>query len=103
MKTKIQATKIELTPQIKNYVQTKMDMLEKYLGNVQVLNCDVQVELTTQHHQKGKIYRAEINLEVPQKLLRVTKVAETLFKAIDKAKDHMADSIKKYKEKKVIK
>jgi putative sigma-54 modulation protein len=98
MQLNIKATKIELTSAIKDYVQKKMDMLEKYLGNFQVISAHVELELTTRHHVKGEIFRAEVNLELPGKLLRVEKTEEDLYKAIDKVKDHLEEAIKKYKE-----
>jgi len=100
MKINIKGKNLDLTPAIKGYVQEKMDMLEKYLGNTQVVNCDFEVEKTTNHHLKGNIFRAEANLEVPGELLRVEKEEVELFKAIDKVKDHMTRSIERYKEKK---
>ncbi len=99
MNIQIKATKISLTPEIKEYIQKKIDMLEKYLGDFQVFNCDFEIEMTTNHHAKGKIYRAECNLKLKNKLLRVEKSEEELHKAIDKVKDHLAESIKKYKGK----
>jgi len=99
MNIRIKATKMELTPAIKGYVQEKMDMLEKYLGNVLVRNCDVEVGLTVggQHH--GKIFFCETNLNVPGTLLRVEKKEKNLYKAIDKVKDHLERAIIKYKKK----
>jgi len=38
-------------------------------------------------------------MAVPGDLLRVRKVEETLFKAIEKAKDHMKENIIKHKDK----
>lgn len=98
MNVKIKATKIELTPEIKDYIQEKMDMLEKFLGRVQVLNCDVEVGMSVGGQQSGEIYRAEVNLEVPGELMRVVKTEKELFKAIDKVKNHLTRSIKRYKE-----
>lgn len=103
MLVNIKATKIKLTPAIKDYVGEKMDMLEKHLGTVPVMNADFEVEIITAHHQKGDIYRAEANLELPGELLRVEKTEKDLYKAIDKVKDHLATSIKKYKEKRIEK
>lgn len=71
MNIKIKATRLELTDAIREYCQTKMDMLEKYLGDIQVLNCDVEVERTLGDQHKGDIFRAEVNLEVPKEILRV--------------------------------
>jgi len=100
---RIKGTKIELTPAIKNYVQEKMDMLEKYLGDIQVINCDVEVGMSVGGQQSGQIYRAEVNLFVPGKLLRVEKTEKNIYKAVDKVKDHLEILIKKYKEKKIDK
>ena len=99
MNIKIKATKIELTSPIKDYIEEKMLMLEKYLGNIKIINCDVEVGLTTGGHKNGKIYRAEVNLNLPGKMLRVEKTEKDLAKAIDKVKDHLQRSIKRYKEK----
>jgi putative sigma-54 modulation protein len=101
MQVKIKATKIELTLEIKDYIQEKMDMLEKYLGHIQVLNCDVEVGMSIGSQTSGKIYRAEANLEVPGELLRVEKTEKELFKAIDKVKDHLTRSIRRYKERRI--
>ena len=99
MKINIKATKIKLTDEIKDYIQEKIDMLEKYLGDVSVQNCDVEVGLSVGGQNSGKIYRAEVNLSVPNKLLRIEKTEKDLYKAIDKVKDHLARAIKKYRQK----
>jgi putative sigma-54 modulation protein len=103
MNVNIKATKLELTNELRDYIEKKMNMLEKYLVNVQVINCDFEVELESGKGHSGKIYRAEVNLDVPGELLRVEKNAEELYKAIDKVKDHLDMIIKKYKEKKASK
>ena len=101
MNINIKAKKITLTDEIKDYVQKKMDMLEKFLGDVPVINCDFEVELTIGDQNSGNIYRAEANIDVPGDLLRVDKTEQDLYKAIDKVKDHLEMVIKKYKGKKL--
>lgn len=101
MKVTIKGKKIKLTPATKEYAQLKMNMLEKYLGKVQVLNCDLELSRENGVQKSGEIYRAEVNLELPGQLLRVEKTEKDILKAIDKVKDHMVISIKKYKEKKI--
>ncbi len=103
MQIKIKATKIDLTPEIKDYVQEKMDMLEKYLGNIKVMHCDVEVGMAVGGQNSGEIYRCEVNLDLPRQMLRVEKTERDLFKAIDKVKDHLARSIRRYKEKMIDK
>jgi putative sigma-54 modulation protein len=99
MKLNIKATNLELTQAIRDYVQEKMDMLDKYTGSMDVINCDFEVDQTTKGKTKGQIFRAEVNLTVPGTLLRIEKTEKNLYKAIDKVKDHLAQMIVKYKEK----
>ncbi|MDX9779075.1 MAG: ribosome-associated translation inhibitor RaiA [Patescibacteria group bacterium] len=99
MTINLRATNLELTAAITEYVQTKVDMLEKYLGDIQVINCDFEVEKAVGGQNKGEIFRAEINLQIPRELLRVEKTESDLYKAIDKVKDHVEAMIISYKEK----
>lgn len=99
MHVNIKAKNLELTPAISDYVQIKVDMLEKYLGDIKVINCDFEVEKAVGGQNKGEIFRAEINLDIPRELLRVEKTEVDLYKAIDKVKDHLEQMIIDYKEK----
>jgi len=101
MKTNIRVAKIELNDELRKYVEDKMKMLDKYLGDIVVINCDVELEKAIKSQNSGNIYRAEVNLSVPGIVLRVEKTEKTIYKAIDKVKDHLADVIKKYKNKKI--
>ncbi len=102
MQINIKATNLEYTQAIKDYIQTKMEMLERYTGTkVKVINFDFEIEKTIGNQNKGEIFRAEANIQVPGTILRVEKTEKDLYKAIDKVKDHLEDVIKKYKEKKL--
>lgn len=97
----IKATGVELTDAIREYVEKKVAMLEKHYQHI--IGVAAEVDVTTHHHHKGMIYRAELNVSVPGKLIRVEKTSDNLYKAIDKAKDHMTLMLKGYKEKKIDK
>lgn len=99
MQINLKATKIDLTPELKEYIQTKMDMLEKYLGSIPVIHCDMEVGLAVNGQKSGEIYHAQVNLELPREMLRVEKVESDIIKAVENVKEHLAESIKKYKEK----
>ena len=99
MNINIKATNLELTPALKNYIQEKMDMVEKYLGEIKVIAAHFEVELTTKHHVKGEIFRAECNLTLPHDMIRIEKTEKDMYKAIDKVKDHLKAAIVKHKEK----
>lgn len=97
MNIQIKAENLELTEEIKDYAQEKVQMLTKYLGNIHVIEARVKVGMTSRHHQKGDIYECEMALTLPGETLRVHKVEPDIYKAIDKVKDHLVRSIKKYK------
>lgn len=98
---KIEATNMELTPAIREYVEEKMEYIGNLLPDDDSLIADIEVGKTTHHHNKGKIMRCEVNLQVPGELLRVEKIEKNLYKAIDKVKDHLARQVKTYKNKKL--
>lgn len=93
----IHGTGMELTDAIKQYVEEKVLGLTKFYNNI--TQARVDVGLTTHHHQKGRIYYAEVNLHLPGKMLRVVKEENDLYKAIDKVKDHLKLELEKTKEK----
>jgi putative sigma-54 modulation protein len=99
MNIRIKATKLELTDAIRKYLQDKLGIVEKHLGALKVINCDVEIEKAVGGQHKGEIFRAEVNLQVPRQILRVEKTEKDLYKAIDKVKDNLELMIKKHKEK----
>lgn len=74
-----------------------MQTLTKHFDNIQ--KAEIDIGLRTHHHQKGDIYYAEVNLCVPQHVLRVVKEEADLYKAIDKVKDHLKMELEKMKGK----
>lgn len=93
----IHGTGIDLTDAIKAYALKKISSLEKYFNNV--TKVEIDVGMRTHHHQKGKVYFAEVNMHIPGKLVRVAKDHEDLYKAIDKVKDHLKVELEQVKEK----
>ncbi len=101
----IKATGIELTPAIKDYVIKKINMLEKYVDQDDTsISVDIEVEKTTDHHQKGELFRAETNFQMGGKMFRAEALNEDLYASIDKVKDELARDIseknKKFRENK---
>jgi len=94
----IHATNTELTDALRDHVEKKIQSLEKFFDRI--VSAVVDIGLETTHHQKGKIFYAEVNLHLPdKKMIRVTKNAEDLYKAIEKVKDHLKVELTKIKEK----
>ena len=97
MVTTIHATGIELTDTIREYVEKKITALEKFMDRA--TKVEVDLGMRSHHHQKGKIFFAEINIHQPSGMLRVEKDAVDLYKAIDKVKDHLKVELESLKEK----
>ncbi|MBT3230862.1 ribosome-associated translation inhibitor RaiA [Candidatus Uhrbacteria bacterium] len=97
--TQINGTNLELTQAIKDYVEKRVAKLEKFSSGFEPCDVAVDVGKTTTGQQKGRIFRAEFNLNIPGTLLRAEEVEEDLYAAIDKAVDALARQIKDYKEK----
>lgn len=95
----LKATHVDIDDRLRAYIQEKVDMLDKYLGDTAVVNCDVEIGKTVGGQNKGDIYRAEINLRIPREVLRVEKTSSDIFKAIDKVKDHLVEVIVSKREK----
>ncbi len=101
MQVNIKASKMEISDKTREFIQEKMDMMEKYLGSIKPMNCDVEIEKCAGEQRSGKIYRCEVNLSLPGCMVRIEKSAPELQKSIEKVKDHLPRSIKRYKEKKI--
>jgi ribosomal subunit interface protein len=98
MKIVIKGTKLKLDEQIKQYAQDKIITLVGKL-TPQAVAVRIELELTTHHHRHGEIFRAEVNLDLPQKVLRAESFGETILTAIDEVEDKLRQDIIKYKEK----
>jgi len=96
MDFKIKATQMELTPAIEAVVNKKIGGLTKYFN--QIIRAEVEVGLTTRHHQTGDIFYAEANLAVPKKVIRAEALTDDLYKSINQVKDKLKIELIKYKE-----
>lgn len=88
----------DLTGAIEIYLREKLDSLDKILPEDESISADVELMRTTNHHNKGNIYRAEINLAVPGRLIRAVAEEWDLRVAIDAAKDELQREIAGKKE-----
>ena len=93
----LHGTGIEMNDKLRLYAEEKIRSLEKFFDNIQKAEIDIGVR--NHHHQKGKIYYAEVNVHVPRRVMRIVKEAEDLYKAIDKVRDHYKVEFDKMKGK----
>lgn len=97
MRVNIRAREIELTDPIKAYAEKKMLSLLKYYPNITMV--DVELAKIGQHHRKGDVFTAKVNVTVPGKVYRVEKSEPILYKAIDKTKDDIKRALRRFKGK----
>jgi len=94
----ITGTQLSLTQEIKEYAEKKLGELERFIPEGTAVQMDVELEKTTNHHRKGEIFRAEVNVSLPGGLLRAEAQEEMLFKAINEVKNEMQRELVKYKD-----
>ena len=97
MTINVQAVGIDMTDAINQYAREKAESLTKYFDNI--TSIDVKCGLLSNHHQSGKIFFAEMGLNVPGNQLFVKKEAADLYKSIDKVRDHLKVELEKMKGK----
>jgi putative sigma-54 modulation protein len=95
MQIKITGKNMELTDAIKEYVEKKIESLEKFYKKI--ILADVMVGMENKHHLKGKIFICECKLTVPGNDVVASKNEKTLYKAVDKVRDYLEGEIKKHK------
>lgn len=88
---------VELTPAISEYVEEKMSSLSKYEDHLEKI--DVEVGVTTHHHQKGDIFFCKVAASVHGDIVRIEREEADLYKAIDKVRDHLRVELSERKEK----
>lgn len=90
---------LALTPALEAYLEKRMATLERYLPKSDAITCDIELSKTTEHHQTGEIYRAEINLLLGGQLLRAEATRTSIEAAIDEAKDELKRELHKFTDK----
>ena len=101
MKIIIRTTNLDSSQSINQYIEEKIGGLDKFLKSFdpELIEARVEVAKTVGDQRSGEIYKAEVNLSVNGDLIRVDEKGESVFAAIDLAKDELARRIREYKDK----
>jgi putative sigma-54 modulation protein len=100
MKINIKATGITLTPSISEYIEKKINMLDKFFREEETL-INIEVGRTTKHHKSGEIFRAEIRITAVGQEYYAVSETEDLYAAIDEVKDNIVQELTSRKRKTV--
>jgi len=92
MKIRITSRHQKLSASLKNYVEEKLERLEKYYDRI--IDCEVIMDSHKTHEL------IEVNLKVSGTVLHVNVKDADVTKAIDKAMDKLEVQLKKFKDKK---
>ncbi len=113
MKIIIKTKDIKLDQALKDFIERKINDLEKFLKIFQSekyfngyygkgkprVEAWVEVGRTTSHHKKGPYFYAECQMHLPGRSLRATSDSPDLRLAICEVKDELQRQLKQYKEK----
>lgn len=99
MNINIKATNIELTSAIEEYVNRKVESVEKFLNNKEA-TVYVEVGKTTNHHKNGDFYKTEIKLKVPHGDFFALAETDDLYSSIDMAREDIVRELTHTKDKK---
>lgn len=101
----IKGTNLELHNDLKDYAEEKIGGLKKFMEDIDLggnrVVARIELAKTTQHHQQGDIYRAEVNLELPKKMMRSVVESDDIYKSIDDVKDELRIMINEYKTERI--
>jgi putative sigma-54 modulation protein len=89
----------ELTDAIKEYANEKVSALTKYLNEDDAITYTLRLGKTSNHHNAGKIFFAELNIAAPHKHYDAKVEADDTYAAIDLLKDEMAGIIRNHRDK----
>jgi ribosomal subunit interface protein len=96
--TNIKATNIELTNEIREYIDKRLATAERFMKEGMADKVYVEVGKTTNHHKQGDIYRAEFNVAFNGESFNAISEQEDLNAAIDDAHDELVRQIKDGKD-----
>lgn len=99
MNINIKATNMDLTTAIDQNVREKLNNINKLLNNDEA-NAYVEVGRTTNHHNKGDVYRAEINLSSGEEKYYASSEGPDLYTSINDVKEQILREVKRSRGKK---
>lgn len=99
MKILIKTKNFALTAEWEKFINEKIGKLEKFAKTLGKSSMDVfvEVEKETNHHRKGDLFRANLQINLPGKSLMAKAHGEDLSRAVIEAKDELEIEIKKHK------
>jgi putative sigma-54 modulation protein len=99
IKHNVKATNMELTDAISEYLSKRVSSVEKFINEEKEALANVDIGKISNHHRKGDIFRAEMNLTINGKRFTAKVEKDDLYAAIDKMRDDIVREVEKAKKK----
>ncbi len=96
MNLKISGHHLEVTPALREYIETKLERITRHFDNVIGVTVMLVVDANI---EKEKRQRAEINVHMRGKDLHVESEAQDMYAAIDLLMDKLDRQVLKHKDK----
>lgn len=97
----VKATHIGLTPSIQEYVESRLQFINKFISSEDNISIEVDLHKTTNHHKQGDIFRAEISSRYKGNYYRSVISAPDLYIAIDQAAEQFQKEFATKKSKRI--
>jgi putative sigma-54 modulation protein len=82
---------VDITPALRDYMETKIAKLERYFDNVTDIHCVMTVEKL--------VHKAEANVQLSGGTIHAMNSADDMYAAIDGLIDKLDRQVRKFKEK----
>ncbi len=96
----IKASNIELTPDISNYLDKKLEALEKFTKDDDGSYVNAEIGKLTNKHKSGNIFFTELNFRIDNEVMRARAEGDSLIYSMDKAKDKALEILRERKGRK---
>ncbi len=99
MKIRVKETEIKINKGIASFLEKKIKKLEKFFPSEAEVIIEAELGLASLHHQKGDVYRAEVQIIMPgKKIWRAVSQKNNLRSAIIGAVEDLETQLRKRKE-----
>lgn len=95
MEIKYFTQNIKLSGELQDFLEEKIQKLSRFSDKIWQVNVDLSYN---PGHDKDKLVRLEINLRMPNKILRAETRAANLREAIDQIEGKIKKQLEEYKE-----
>lgn len=97
MEYQLYSKNVVVTDALNQYLDKRLVNVSKVAKDV--VSCRIDLSRDS-HHKKGEVFRAELNISIPGKLVRVVEMHQDMRGAIDLSIDKIVRQLKKFYSKK---